>query len=319
MKKILCIGGVTADIMVKPVNQLPLPGTLEAVDDICMFVGGCAANTAIDLGRLGATTSLCCKIGNDAFGAFVLSQLRKNNVNTEPVVVEEGVGTSVSIVNVNSEGERNFLHNPGSTAYLRPEDMEDKLLEEHDIVFIGSAMLLPRFDGKPAADFLKKAQEMGKYTVLDTVWDFEDIWFPKIREELQYLDLFMPSIEEAIKLTNKDDVDEIVDEFFALGAKNVIIKVGKQGAYICEKGKERYYAKPYFQKNPVDTNGAGDSFCAGFLCGLAKGWAYERCAMFANAVGSHCIMEKGAYNGVVHMDKIQAFMIEKEREDEHEN
>ena len=49
MKKVLCIGSVTTDVIVKPVDQVPTPGELWSVDSVSTHVGGCASNAAIDL------------------------------------------------------------------------------------------------------------------------------------------------------------------------------------------------------------------------------------------------------------------------------
>ena len=53
MKKILCIGSVTVDIIVKPASTVPAPGTLRAVESVSTLVGGCATNCANDLAKLG--------------------------------------------------------------------------------------------------------------------------------------------------------------------------------------------------------------------------------------------------------------------------
>ena len=71
MKKVLCIGSVITDVIVSPADSVPTPGTLRAVDSVSTHVGGCAANAAIDLGRLGVPAVLCCKVGADSFGDFV--------------------------------------------------------------------------------------------------------------------------------------------------------------------------------------------------------------------------------------------------------
>lgn len=312
MKKILCIGGATMDILVRPVDQLPQTGTLKSVNEIATFVGGCAANAAIDLGRLGAPVGLCCKVGQDAFGSFIIDELKNNYVDISGVVVDKTVGTSASVVNITSHGERSFLYNPGSTSEFSLEDIPDSVLEKYDIIFIASALILTKFDGTPAAKLFEKARKMGKYTVMDTVWDFEDKWMEKIKPSIPYVDLFMPSIEEAIKLTGEEDIDKIADIFFSLGTKNVIIKMGSKGAYVCENGRERFFSPPFLQEHPIDTNGAGDSFCAGFLLGIANNWNYVRSAEFANAVGSHCVMGTGAYSGIVSMKEIELF-VEKQR------
>ena len=67
---------------------------------------------------------------------------------------------------------------------------------------------------------------------MDTAWDFEDKWLPKVADVIPYLDLFMPSVEEAAKISGETEPEKIADKFFEMGAKNVIIKVGKDGAYI---------------------------------------------------------------------------------------
>lgn len=309
MKKILCVGSVTTDVIVSPVDSVPTPGTLRAVNSVSTHVGGCAANAANDLGALGVPVALSCKVGRDSFGEFVRQAVRQNGVD-DSGVVQGDVSTTVSIVCVNSSGERSFLYNPGSAADFRLSDIPDQLLESCDIVFVAGAMLLSAFDGKPCAELMKRAQALGKYTVMDTAWDFDDVWLPKIEAVLPHLDLFMPSVDEAARLTGlpADQPDAIADRLFELGAKNVIIKVGKHGALICEQGRERYTLPTYLSIKPVDSTGAGDSFCAGFLAGLAQGWSYRKSGQFANAVGTHCIMKIGASTGIVSIEETLQFM-----------
>lgn len=308
MKKIICIGSVTTDVIVTPADSIPTPGTLRAVKSVSTHVGGCAANAAIDLAKLGVPVILSCKVGEDSFGDFVAKTAEENGVDVRGVVRDPGVSTTVSIVCVSSVGERSFLYNPGSAAVFKKEDVPEELIDESDIVFVAGAMLLTDFDGRPCADLMKEARAKGKYTVMDTAWDFADVWLPKIRDVLPHLDLFMPSVEEAAKLTGESDPNRIADRLFEFGVKNVIIKVGKDGALICEAGKPRITLPTYSAIKPVDTTGAGDSFCAGFLAGLAQGWSYTESGAFANAVGTHCIMAIGASTGIKSIAEIQEFM-----------
>lgn len=310
MKKILCIGSVTTDVIIKPVDNLPTPGALQYIDSSKMFVGGCASNASIDLAKLGVPVSLVCKLGRDLFGNFVYDTAKSNGVDVKGVVFDDAVQTTTSIVCVNSEGERSFLYNCGSTSELTVDEISDEVLAECDIVFIAGANLNHKLDGAPAAKLFKKAQEMGKYTVMDTAWDATGRWMENIREALPYLDLFMPSIEEAQLIAGKEDFDDIADVFFGCGVKNVIIKAGKKGAYIREGGKAGYFAPTYLSVKPTDTTGAGDSFCAGFLAGLAQGFDYAKAAKLGNAVGTHCVMEIGASTGIKPLAEIYKFMEE---------
>jgi sugar/nucleoside kinase (ribokinase family) len=308
MKKVLCIGSVTSDVIVSPADSVPAPGTLRAVNSITMHAGGCAANAAVDLAKLGVPVTLCCKLGKDSFGDFVYKTVHQAGVDVAGIVFDERANTTVSVVCLSSSGERSFLYDPGSTALFAEKDIPERLIDESDIVFVAGAMLLSAFDGRPCASVMRKARKNGKYTVMDTAWDFDGRWLPKIAEALPELDLFMPSADEAAMLTGETQPDKIADRLFELGCRNVIIKLGKDGALVCPAGQERKVLPTYRSVRPVDTTGAGDAFCAGFLAGLAQGWDYYRSAAFANAAGTHCIMAVGASTGIKSIEETLEFM-----------
>ncbi len=308
MRRIACIGSVTTDILVKPADAIPAPGVLQYVDNVQMLVGGCASNAAMDMAIMGIPSELLCLVGEDNFGNFVKSAASQKGVGIQGVRTRAGVPTTGSVVCIGSTGERSFLYSPGSTSDFTLDDVDDAVLDTCDIIFVAGALLLTKFDGEPCAKLMKRMQEAGKFTVMDTAWDSENVWLPKIEAVLPYLDLFMPSYDEAVKLTGEEDPDRIADFFFDKGVKTVIIKLGSKGALICESRTERYELPTYRSVKPVDTTGAGDSFCAGFLSGLAMGWNYRKSAQFANAVGTHCIMAIGANGAISKVDDILAFM-----------
>ena len=308
MKKILCIGSVTADIIVSPADSIPPPGTLRAVDATSLHVGGCAANAAMALARLGVPTALCCKVGGDVLGNFVLAELKQGGVDVSGVVCAPQTPTTSSVVCVSTEGERSFLYTPGSTSELCGKDIPLRLIDEADIVFVAGAMLLSRLDGEPCRELLAYARRKGKLTAMDTAWDFEDIWLPKIEPVLPELDLFLPSREEATQLCGRQDPAEIAEFFFQKGVKSMVIKLGGDGAYFCPQTGESFILPAYQMDHVADTTGAGDSFCAGFLCGMAQGWDFKKSGAFANAVGAHCVRQIGASAGIRPMEEILRFM-----------
>ena len=71
----LCAGCVTTDVIVSPVDALPEPGQLGAVRSTQVHVGGCAANAAIDLAKLGLPAMLCALVGDDSFGPVSYTHL----------------------------------------------------------------------------------------------------------------------------------------------------------------------------------------------------------------------------------------------------
>lgn len=172
---------------------------------------------------------------------------------------------------------------------------------------------MPAFDGEGCAQMLKKAKGMGKCTVLDTAWDDAGRWMDVLEPALKYVDYFIPSIEEAEKLSGETDPDRIADVFFDKGVKSVVIKLGKRGCYLRETYEsEPQYFPAYTSVKAVDTTGAGDSFCSGFLYGLANGFSLPEACRLANAVGAHCVMATGATTGIQPYAEIQKFIEEQE-------
>jgi sugar/nucleoside kinase (ribokinase family) len=308
MYDVACVGILVADAIAKTVDKLPARGKLDLVDQLDLYTGGCAVNSGIAMAKIGLNTAVLGKIGNDGFGKFIYNSLKEENVNVDGLVLDSNSSTSASVVLVDSGGERSFLHCLGANSEFTDKDVDFGIIEKSKIVFIAGTMLMPSFDGEPCARVLKKAKEMGKYTALDTAWDSKGRWMKVLEPCMKYIDLFMPSYEEAVQLSSKEDAEDIADVFLSMGVKTAVIKLGKDGCFIKDSGGEKYKIPTYTDIKPVDTTGAGDSFAAGFLTGITEGWSLYECGKFANAVGTHCIMAVGASTGIKSMEEIKAFM-----------
>ena len=110
---ILCVGQIVADLVVRPVDRLPVPGLLDLVEDIQFGPGGCACNTACVLAKLGAPTKICGLVGSDALGGTVLSLIAGYGVDISCVERSDELPTSAVLVLVDSQGQRSFLYRPG--------------------------------------------------------------------------------------------------------------------------------------------------------------------------------------------------------------
>ena len=306
---VACIGILVADVIAKPVDKIPEPGLLERISGIETFTGGCAMSAGIDMAKIGIKTAVLGKIGADSFGEFQKNALVEYGVGVDGIAVDPKTQTSASIVLSASSGERTFLHCVGANGTFCLDDVNWDVIADSRIVFVAGTMLMDAFDGKPCAEVLKKCKEMGKITVLDTAWDSQGRWMKVLEPCMPYIDVFLPSIDEAAELAGTRDLDAIADFFFSKGVKQVAIKNGKHGCYLRESADAKPVLLPTYTKAPVvDTTGAGDSFCAGFITGLAKGMTFEECGAFANAVGTFCVSAKGATTGIKDFDTVKAFM-----------
>ena len=80
---VVCAGILVADIFVPPLERLPRVGELVVTEDFLVQPGGCAANTAISLVKLGVSVSVAGKVGSDLFGDAVERDLHAWGVRTE--------------------------------------------------------------------------------------------------------------------------------------------------------------------------------------------------------------------------------------------
>ena len=312
MKKVACVGIMVADVIVETVTEYPGKGVLLPVNSITMHNGGNAMTAAINLNTLGTDSSVVGAVGNDVFGRYLIDRLDEQGVDTKGVSVKNDVQTSASVLMIDQSGERSFFHCYGSNAAFTYDDINFDIIDKNDMVFVTGSFLMDTFDGEETMRFLKKCKEKGKTTFLDVCWDASGKWGEVLDICMPYMDYFMPSIDEAVNIAGKEDLDEIADVFMSKGVKNVVIKVGSKGAYLRLEGEEKGKLYPAYKGiTAVDTTGAGDSFCSGFLAEFARGGSPEECVKFANATGAHCVMAKGATDGMKSYDEVKKFMKEK--------
>ncbi len=299
MKKVACVGILVADVIVEKVSRYPENGKMAPVNSIVMCNGGNAMTAAINLRKLETESYIIGMIGNDMFGEFLKSKLLESGTNISGLKTNDNVQTSTSVLMIDDEGERSYFHCTGTNSVFSEEDIDYSVIEKCDMVFVTGSFLMDRFDGAQTMNFLKNCKNMGKTTFLDVCWDATGQWGELLDMSMPYIDYFMPSFDEAVCIASKENLEEIADVFVSKGIKNVVIKLGSKGCYLRKEGdREGKVFSPYYVEKPVDTVGAGDSFCSGFLAAFARGNNVEDCARFANAVGCHCVMAKGATAGI---------------------
>ena len=304
---VVCLGIMVADVVGRPLRTLPAPGRLVLGDEMSLHTGGCAVNTAIGLARLGVPVQVIGKIGLDPFGDFLLRQLDGQSVGTRGVSRDPEIGTSTTMVMVDPDGERRFVHYMGANARLTLDDVDWGIIESASILHVAGALVLPGIDGQPTAELLQRAQAAGVMTFLDTVWDDTGRWMDLLGPCLPHVDYFVPSLAEAQALTGLDDPEDVARALLDRGVGTVGLKMGADGCLVMSDAGE-VLRVPAFEVDAVDATGAGDAFAAGFIAGVWRGWSLERTARFGNAAGALCVTGVGAAGGVRSLPETLAFM-----------
>lgn len=310
MADIVCTGILVADVWAKPVNEWPEWGRLSLVDGIGISIGGCASNVGIHLAKLGADAMVMGKVGEDVFGDFVIATLESYGLQTR-VARSSEAGTSATMVMIDDAGERSFIHYTGANTKLRPEDLDLEAIRRARVYLFAGALVMPGFDGEPAASVMAQARAAGVTTALDVVWDATGRWMEVLEPCVRQADLFLPSLPEAQELTGRQEPREAAEALLEYGIKIVVLKMGEEGCYLLSAEGEEYRL-PIYPVEAVDGTGSGDAFVAGFLRGYVEGWPLEKCAKFANATGALCVTGVGATAGTQSLDHTLGWLRERE-------
>ena len=154
-------GILVADHLCAPIDHLPVAGELVLTDDLPLQIGGCAANTAIDLARLDVRVGILGCVGQDPFGQFIVETLAAQGINTHYVRRVSGVGTSGTLI-VNVRGEdRRFIHMIGANGALRAEDIPLDLVTQARVFYVGGYLLMPGLEQDGLTRLFRQARAAG--------------------------------------------------------------------------------------------------------------------------------------------------------------
>ena len=115
---------------------------------------------------------------------------------------------------------------------------------------------------------------------------------------LHHLSAFLPSEAEILRIWRPDDLEAWVRAQATEHGCTIAVKLGERGSFVCVPGERRLVQIPAFPSRVVDTTGAGDSYCGGFLAGLAEGRPPEVCAAMGTVAASYVVEACGALRTV---------------------
>lgn len=304
--ELVTVGVVCADVMARPVEALPPRGHLGLVDQLGMHLGGLAGVTAAVYARLGGRSAFIGRVGDDSFGDFIERSLEDAGVDTRGLKRDARARTSATVVVVSADGERTFLHHIGANAVVSPADIDLSMFPRARCLHWGGPGITPELEGEAMARVYAEARAQGLITSMDTCHDGKGVWFPLIAPSLPHLDVVLTSYEEARHYTGREAVEDIAAHLRDHGAGTVVVKLGERGLYAADASES--LRLPAHRVDVVDTTGAGDAACAGFLYGRLRDWPLRACGRLANAVGGLTVRAMGGSGGVASLEAAMEFM-----------
>jgi ribokinase len=264
---------------------------IESQTEAC---GGSAANTVVGLARLGCKVGFIGKIAADREGDMHLSDFGREKVDTAGVIRTSSPGKSGVVFGfVDKEGARALYINSGVNDVIALGEINPAYVGDtrflHLTSFVGEKSfqaqkaLLNKLPGSvrvsfdPGALYARKGLEL-------------------LQPILKKTYVAMPNRGELELITGHTDYTKGADALIAEGVKVVAVKLGAEGCYVTN-GRERHRVEA-FKVKAVDTTGAGDAFCAGFIYGLLQNKGPRVSGLIGNFVASRCVTKLGARAGL---------------------
>ena len=287
--KIVVVGSFNADITALT-PKFPVGGETIMGKSISFGAGGKGTNQAVSAAKNGAEVVMVSKIGTDVLSDIARKTYSEAGIDSAYVVTTDKAPTGSAVIEVSEEsGENKIIVLPGANALLSAADVASarEKIAECDIVL---TQLETSHESVETA--LRLAKEYGKTSVLNPApyADIPESWF-------DLTDYFIPNETETeyftgVKVLDEKSAKKAAVVLLSKGVKNVIITMGKKGAFFCN-GKESFTV-PSTGNKAVDTTGAGDCFCGAFCTALAEGKSVKDSILFANCAAGISVTRMGA-------------------------
>jgi len=254
------------------------------------YLGGSPANIAVYVAKLGGKSAIISKTGQGPFGQFLKSELQHHGVNTNYLVMDHQVRTSIIFVSRGQETPQFEAFRDGDYK-LSAQEISPEAIARAKVIHASTWGPSRQPSRAAVKRVFELAHEQGKIISFDPnyspiIWpDYQEAQ-AVMRDLYQYATITKPSLDDAKRFFGVGySIEQYLEMFHDLGPQTVIMTLGKAGAVISQAGQlvGHVLAKPI---KVVDVTGAGDSFWAGFLVALLDGHPLETCTLFAREVVS---------------------------------
>ena len=282
---ITVFGSINVDLVCR-VAKAPHPGETVLGSDYRLIPGGKGANQALAARRAGAPVRLVGAIGDDDIGKAALTELDAGGVDLSGVGRRHGT-TGLAIITVEDSGENTIVVSPGANAAASASQLGDAAFASGDTLLL--QMEVPYTEGMAAAE---KARHAGARVVL-SIAPFTAL----APADFAPVSIIVVNQHEAADLARHLGLaargeQAVVASLARRLDRTVIATLGAEGAIAA--GPEGVVRVPSYPVTPVDTTGAGDTFCGVLAAYLDEGADLKAAMAKAAVAGSLACLTLGA-------------------------
>jgi ribokinase len=248
------------------------------------------------------------RVGDDDFGQRLLNGLRQHKVNTNRVIVTEGVPSGIALILVDRKGENSIVVASGANRKLTPADVE----AARDLIHRAAAVVIQlEIPLNTVRHAIALCRELGVFVILDPA-PVPDRGAPAW---MYQVDILTPNQTEAMALLGRGsrrfrklpDNKQIASEFLDRGARAVVLKRGARGSVLAGRDVGFRTIKP-FKCKVVDTTAAGDAFTGALAVAISEGHDLPTAARLASAAGALACKTFGAQPSLPTRAQLEAIL-----------
>ncbi len=277
---IAVVGSVNRDLVVR-VEHHPVPGETVLGSGHEAMPGGKGANQAVAAARLGTDVVFVGRVGADEDGRDLVGEFESEGVDVGHLTVDPDAPSGIAIITVDDAGENSIVVSPGANGHVSPRDVES-----------ASAALM-------AATVTLLQLEIPMDAVLAAAVASEGIVILNAAPAAHLPAELLRSID--VLVVNRGELATLTGSGDPLSARSLpvpvtVVTLGADGARVVRADTGESIAA--IDVTPVDTTGAGDTFCGALAAGLDDGLSLEASVRRAVVAGSLAVTAIGARSGM---------------------
>lgn len=268
--------------------------------------GGSPSNIAMNAKRLGINSIVASAVGEDDLGAFLIGRLQNAGIDTR-CIQSNDYATSMVVVTKSKSTPIPIFYRGADFHLDYTITLEESLLNSKIVHFSCWPISM-----EPARKTIEKVLELARENRIlvgfdpnyhPMIWQRGEDGLQYIKSVLGKVDIVKPSEDDAERLFGKDTHEHQIEKFLELGAKLVIMTLGKDGALV-SNGRDTIRFDS-LATEVMDTTGAGDAFWSGFYTAAIQGFTVKEALSLGFAVSAYKLKHTGAIVDLPSLELIQ--------------
>lgn len=323
---LVCLGRAGVDFYADQIGA-----RLEDVSSLSKYIGGSSTNIACCSSRMGLSTALITRVGNEHMGQFIREQLQREGVDTRNVLTDPDRLTALVVLGIKDQDTFPLIFYRENCAdmAISVDDLDKDLISNAKALLITGTHFSTESIYKTSKEALAIARKAGVKTAIDidyrpVLWGLtskgdgetrfiaNDAVSKHLQVILSEFDLIVGTEEEIHIAGGSTDTLTALKTIREISSGVIVLKRGPFGATVFDgpipESIDDGITVKGVQVEVLNVLGAGDAFVSGFLRGWLNDEGYEQALRYANACGALVVSRHGCTPAMPTREELDYFL-----------